>query len=102
MKKKSFLIAGRHAVIVGRSNIVGKPLMNLLSGKYDIGNATVTICHTGTKDISQFTKIADIIIANLNIDLKQKQELLEITSTQDRLDRIYKERNDDKCSIKHV
>ena len=56
-------IKSKHIVIVGRSNIVGKPLMNLLSGKYDIGNATVTICHTGTKDISQFTKIADIIIA---------------------------------------
>ena len=56
-------VQSKHIVIVGRSNIVGKPLMNLLSRKHAIGNATVTICHTGTKDISQFTKIADIIIA---------------------------------------
>ena len=56
-------VQSKHIVIVGRSNIVGKPLMNLLSRKHATGNATVTICHTGTKDISQFTKIADIIIA---------------------------------------
>ncbi|NLM00039.1 MAG: bifunctional methylenetetrahydrofolate dehydrogenase/methenyltetrahydrofolate cyclohydrolase FolD [Treponema sp.] len=52
---------GMHAVVVGRSNIVGKPLSILLSRK-DI-NATVTICHTGTKNIAEHTRQADILIA---------------------------------------
>ena len=47
-------------VVVGRSNIVGKPIANLLLQKEY--NATVTICHTGTPDISIFTKQADIVI----------------------------------------
>jgi len=54
-------IAGSHAVVVGRSNIVGKPLAMLLAGR-DL-NATVTICHTGTKDLASFTRQADILIA---------------------------------------
>ena len=56
-------VSGRHAVIVGRSNIVGKPMFALLAQKYEMGNATVTICHTGTKDLALHTKQADIIIA---------------------------------------
>ena len=56
-------VAGRHAVIVGRSNIVGKPMFALLTQKFEIGNATVTICHTGTKDLTAHTKRADILIA---------------------------------------
>jgi len=52
---------GKHAVVVGRSNIVGKPVANLLVRK-DM-NATVTVCHTGTKDIASFTRQADIVIA---------------------------------------
>lgn len=55
--------AGKHVVIVGRSNIVGRPLANLLSMKNAFGNATVTICHTGTPDIGKFTREADILIA---------------------------------------
>jgi len=54
---------GKHAVIVGRSNIVGKPMFAILAQKMETGNATVTICHTRTPDISYFTKQADIIIA---------------------------------------
>ena len=53
--------AGAHAVIVGRSNIVGKPLANLMTRR-EI-NATVTICHTGTADLSHHTRRADILIA---------------------------------------
>ncbi|MCX7024107.1 MAG: bifunctional methylenetetrahydrofolate dehydrogenase/methenyltetrahydrofolate cyclohydrolase FolD [Spirochaetes bacterium] len=52
---------GAHAVIVGRSNIVGKPLMNLLVRKEL--NATVTVCHTGTVDLAGHTRRADILIA---------------------------------------
>ena len=55
-------VSGRHAVIVGRSNIVGKPMFALLAQKFEMGNATVTICHTGTKDLSAYTKQGDIII----------------------------------------
>jgi methylenetetrahydrofolate dehydrogenase (NADP+)/methenyltetrahydrofolate cyclohydrolase len=54
-------LSGAHAVVVGRSNIVGKPLANLLSNRNV--NATVTICHTGTKDLASYTRQADILIA---------------------------------------
>ncbi len=54
--------ARRHAVIVGRSTIVGKPMMALLANKWDRGNATVTICHTGTPDVSVYTLQADLLI----------------------------------------
>lgn len=55
-------VAGRHAVIVGRSNIVGKPMMALLANKWERGNATVTICHTGTPDIARHTRQADLLV----------------------------------------
>ncbi len=54
---------GAHVVIVGRSNIVGKPLANMLIQKSPTGNATVTICHTRTKNLADHTRRADIIIA---------------------------------------
>ncbi len=55
-------IDGAEVVIVGRSNIVGKPIANILLQKKDGANATVTVCHTGTRDISLHTRRADIII----------------------------------------
>jgi len=55
-------IEGAEVVIVGRSNIVGKPIANILLQKREGANATVTVCHTGTKDISFHTKRADILI----------------------------------------
>lgn len=54
--------AGKHCVIVGRSNLVGKPLANLLVQKRPGGNATVTVCHTGTSDLAIHTHQADILI----------------------------------------
>lgn len=61
LKTMGIPTSGRHIVIVGRSNIVGKPLsMLLLRKEY---NATVTVCHTGTKDMALFTRQADILIA---------------------------------------
>jgi methylenetetrahydrofolate dehydrogenase (NADP+)/methenyltetrahydrofolate cyclohydrolase len=54
---------GATVTIVGRSNIVGKPLANILIQKAPTGNATVTVCHTRTKNITQHTKDADIVIA---------------------------------------
>ncbi|MCX5646219.1 MAG: bifunctional methylenetetrahydrofolate dehydrogenase/methenyltetrahydrofolate cyclohydrolase FolD [Phycisphaerae bacterium] len=56
-------IDGAHAVIVGRSNLVGKPLANMLIQKSPTGNATVTVCHTRTKNLAQYTRQADILIA---------------------------------------
>jgi len=56
-------LEGAETVIVGRSNIVGKPLANMLIQKNATGNATVTVCHTRTKDLASHTKRADIIIA---------------------------------------
>ena len=54
---------GKHVVICGRSNIVGKPLLGILVQKQKGANATVTVCHTGTKDMPSFTRQADILVA---------------------------------------
>ena len=54
---------GKHVVICGRSNIVGKPLMAMLVQKNKRANATVTVVHTGTKNIAEITKQADILVA---------------------------------------
>jgi methylenetetrahydrofolate dehydrogenase (NADP+)/methenyltetrahydrofolate cyclohydrolase len=56
-------LAGAEVVIVGRSNIVGKPLANMLIQKNATGNATVTVCHTRTKNLAEHTRRADIVIA---------------------------------------
>jgi methylenetetrahydrofolate dehydrogenase (NADP+) / methenyltetrahydrofolate cyclohydrolase len=61
--KSGVKIEGANVVIVGRSNIVGKPLANILIQKSPLGNATVTICHTRTKNLAKHTKDADIVIA---------------------------------------
>jgi methylenetetrahydrofolate dehydrogenase (NADP+)/methenyltetrahydrofolate cyclohydrolase len=61
LRELNIPLNGAHAVILGRSNIVGKPLANLLTRR-DI-NATVTICHTGTRNTAELTRQADILIA---------------------------------------
>lgn len=61
LKKMGIETSGKHAVVIGRSNIVGKPVALLLARR-DV-NCTVTICHTGTKNLAEFTRQADIIIA---------------------------------------
>ena len=53
-------VRGKHVVVVGRSNIVGKPVAALLSRKGT--DATVTLCHTGTPDIAAFTRMADVVV----------------------------------------
>lgn len=60
-------ISGRHAVIVGRSNIVGRPLASMLSQKGPGANATVTMCHSATKDLPAITTQADILIAAIGV-----------------------------------
>ena len=53
---------GKHVVVVGRSNIVGRPV-SVLSSLKALGNATVTLCHSGTSDLKYFTKQADVVVA---------------------------------------
>lgn len=59
--------SGKHAVVLGRSNIVGRPMSILLSQKQAYSNATTTICHSGTADLRAFTKQADILVAALGV-----------------------------------
>ncbi|MCL6494357.1 MAG: bifunctional methylenetetrahydrofolate dehydrogenase/methenyltetrahydrofolate cyclohydrolase FolD [Ignavibacterium sp.] len=54
---------GKHVVVVGRSNIVGKPIANLMLQKNDYANSIVTVCHSAASDISYYTRQADILIA---------------------------------------
>ncbi len=61
LQKMGIETSGKHAVVIGRSNIVGKPVALLLARKET--NCTVTICHTGTKNMAEITKQADILIA---------------------------------------
>jgi methylenetetrahydrofolate dehydrogenase (NADP+)/methenyltetrahydrofolate cyclohydrolase len=60
-------IEGKDAVIVGRSNIVGKPLANLLLQKAPDGNATVTVCHSRTDDLAAKTRAADIVVGAVGV-----------------------------------
>ena len=59
--------SGKHCVIIGRSNIVGRPMSLLMSMNAPYGNATVTLCHSRTKDIGRFCRMADILIVALGI-----------------------------------
>jgi methylenetetrahydrofolate dehydrogenase (NADP+)/methenyltetrahydrofolate cyclohydrolase len=62
LKRSGVEVSGAHVVVMGRSNIVGRPIANMLSQKSELGNATVTLCHTGTRDMGAFTREADILI----------------------------------------
>jgi methylenetetrahydrofolate dehydrogenase (NADP+) / methenyltetrahydrofolate cyclohydrolase len=59
--------SGAEVVVIGRSNIVGKPIANLMLQKRKAGNATVTLCHTRTRDMAAHTRRADIIIAAVGV-----------------------------------
>ena len=63
LKRSKIDLKGKHAVVVGRSNIVGKPVANLLYQKNKDANAIVTICHSAAEDLSYYTKQADVLIA---------------------------------------
>ncbi|MBT8387691.1 MAG: bifunctional 5,10-methylene-tetrahydrofolate dehydrogenase/5,10-methylene-tetrahydrofolate cyclohydrolase, partial [Ignavibacteria bacterium] len=54
---------GKHLVVLGRSNIVGKPIANIMLQKKNFANSIVTVCHSAAKDISEYTKQADILVA---------------------------------------
>jgi methylenetetrahydrofolate dehydrogenase (NADP+)/methenyltetrahydrofolate cyclohydrolase len=68
---------GKHVVIVGRSNIVGKPMMNILVQKAQGANATVTLCHTRTKDMPSITKQADILIVAAGVPEMIKADMVK-------------------------
>ena len=70
-------LKGKHVVVVGRSNIVGRPISILTSLKQKGANGTTTICHSGTPDISQFTKSADVIIVALGVPQFLTGEMLK-------------------------
>jgi methylenetetrahydrofolate dehydrogenase (NADP+)/methenyltetrahydrofolate cyclohydrolase len=76
LKRSGYDVAGKHVVVVGRSNIVGRPLANLLTLKSDLGNATVTLCHSRTPDIGAFTRQADIVIAAVGIPEMIKADMI--------------------------
>ncbi|MFP4548487.1 MAG: bifunctional methylenetetrahydrofolate dehydrogenase/methenyltetrahydrofolate cyclohydrolase FolD [Fidelibacterota bacterium] len=63
LKHSGIETSGKHAVVIGRSNIVGKPIANLLLQKRELGNCTVTLCHSRTKNLQQVCQQADILVA---------------------------------------
>jgi methylenetetrahydrofolate dehydrogenase (NADP+)/methenyltetrahydrofolate cyclohydrolase len=54
---------GKHVVVLGRSNIVGKPIANIMLQKKEFANSVVTVCHSAAPDVAYYTKQADILIA---------------------------------------
>lgn len=60
-------LKGKHAVVIGRSNIVGKPIANLMLQKAPNANAIVTVCHSAAPDLSIYTRQADIIVAAIGV-----------------------------------
>lgn len=68
---------GKHAVVIGRSNIVGRPISILLSGSGNPGNCTVTLCHSHTSNVNEICKTGDIIIAALGKPHFVKQEMVK-------------------------
>ena len=70
-------LKGKHIVVIGRSNIVGRPISILTSLKQDGADGTTTICHSATVNISDFTKVADIVIVALGVPNFLKGEMLK-------------------------
>ena len=70
-------ISGKHAVVIGRSNIVGRPMSILLSRKSSPGNATVTLTHSRTKNLEIITKEADIIVSALGVPNFLTQDMIK-------------------------
>lgn len=68
---------GKHAVVIGRSNIVGRPMSILLSGNTQPGNCTVTLCHSQTKNLNDICQSADIIIAALGRPAFVKEDMVK-------------------------
>lgn len=85
LKRAQIDIKGKHAVVVGRSNIVGKPMANLLYQKTPHANAIVTICHTAAPDLTRYIRDADILVAAVGVpeaihgrDLKEGVVVIDV------------------------
>jgi methylenetetrahydrofolate dehydrogenase (NADP+)/methenyltetrahydrofolate cyclohydrolase len=78
LKRYNIETHGKHVVVVGRSNIVGKPIANLLLQKNKFANSVVTVCHSAASDLSVFTKQADILIAAIG-----KAEMIKADMVKD-------------------
>jgi methylenetetrahydrofolate dehydrogenase (NADP+)/methenyltetrahydrofolate cyclohydrolase len=68
---------GKHVVILGRSNIVGKPIANIMLQKKEFANSIVTICHSAAPDVSYYTKQADILIAAIGVSEFVKADMVK-------------------------
>ena len=77
LRRNAIDISGKHCVVIGRSNIVGRPISILMSQKGNPGNATVTLTHSRTKDIEQMTQKADIIVSALGIPEFLKADMVK-------------------------
>jgi methylenetetrahydrofolate dehydrogenase (NADP+)/methenyltetrahydrofolate cyclohydrolase len=77
LRRNAIDISGKHCVVIGRSNIVGRPISILMSRKGNPGNATVTLAHSRTKDIEQLTQKADIIVSALGIPEFLKADMVK-------------------------
>ena len=66
-KRYEISLKGKHAVVIGRSNIVGKPIANLMLQKSPDANAVVTLCHSAAPDLSIYTRQADILVAAIGV-----------------------------------
>ena len=77
LKYYKIKLDGKHVVVVGRSNIVGRPISILTSLKGENSNGTTTICHSGTKDIGNHTKAADVVIVALGVPGFLKENMIK-------------------------
>ena len=77
LKYYKIKLDGKHVVVVGRSNIVGRPISILTSLKGEKSNGTTTICHSGTKDIGNHTKAADVVIVALGVPGFLKENMIK-------------------------
>lgn len=77
LRRNAIDISGKHCVVIGRSNIVGRPISILMSQKGNPGNATVTLAHSRTKDIEQLTQKADIIVSALGMPEFLKADMVK-------------------------
>ena len=77
LKRYSVETSGKHTVVIGRSDIVGRPISILMSQKSNPGNSTVTLAHSRTKNIEELTKQADIIISALGVPNFVKEEMVK-------------------------
>ena len=77
LKRYDVETSGKHTVVIGRSDIVGRPISILMSQKYNPGNSTVTLAHSRTKNIEELTKQADIVISALGVPNFVKADMVK-------------------------